>query len=943
MSLRTTEDLGGCASARIGLWRGADERGSTGLVVADGHVARCAFEVPAVPDFGSPRFPDLAGLDEAARVQRVAETQSQLLGALHALGPGFGFSLRYVCAPSPGGAARVRLFLVGRSFDVTEAGAAQGALAFRQVVRASAPEGYRFQEISPAEDGELLSLDAVTALVEIMKPEEVLPAWHDPALCGFPFYYLPRPFAPAENDMVAVCASLIDAAASRPVGHPSPRAFAPSEDSHGPLMVDVTLVPASPLTPVERNEISLWESVCERWARDQKLKVGGGLYSGPTPVEIAADPNADTARKGYADLLSRYGSPHVRCFLYAVRVLSSAPLPADAVGAALAARALSPSCRPQFVALDTRHPAFARALNAARLSYVTPAVCNERFWTLPDAPETLRRLHRLAEVREVAAFFRLPIPGRDGCPGLPTDLGLPETPSASRISTRERPASPPLVLGQFAERGTVLAEGATLSPADLTKHGLIVGTPGSGKTTLCFSLLAQLWEDHRVPFLAIEPAKTEYRALLGHPALEDDLLVFTVGNERVSPFRLNPFEVLPGEAVSEHLSSLLACFHGAFRLFDPLPMILEAALREAYAEKGWSEFGVGGEDPDLVPPMMADLYRHALRLAEGSSYKGETAGNIRGALETRLGSLLRGPRGRCLNTLRSVPMDILMTRPVVLELDALSEEEKALVALFLLTRIRAHAKAHPQYDRPLRHVTLLEEAHVVIGRGDGTGSAERANPQAVAVRLFTRMLAEMRALGEGVLIADQLPTAIAPEAVKLTNLKVMHRVVALEDRQDLGGAMALDPGQVEGAATLPPGASYVFQEGWPKSRLVIERNFKDETGVGVPPPDDAVRERMAPFRESEDAKGAYLPYRTCGALCRACDPKVREEMERWTERKDRAVRERLIAEKAPDPTTVALTEFFRDLPLLKEEPIRTHCAREHFWNAFGGLAKPPER
>jgi hypothetical protein len=911
---------GSCAPARIGLWRGAKERGDAGLVVADGYAARCAFEVPAVPDFGSPRFPDLAGLEEAARVQRVAEAQSQLLAAFHALGPGFGFSLRYACAPSDGVGRRIRLFLVGRSFDPTEIGALRGIEAFRETLRTSAPAGYRFVEISSEDEG-CASLDGAASLVEILKPEEVFPAWHDPALCGFPFYYLPRPFAPAENDMVAFCASLMDSAESS-------------------LIVDVTLVPTPPLTSVERAEVSMWEALCERWGRDQKLKVGGGLYSGPTSVEIAADPNADLARKGYADLLFRYGSPGGRFFLYAVRVLSSGSFPADSVAAALAARALSPSCRPQFVTLDRSHPAFARALNAARLSYVTPAVCNERFWRLSDAPETLRRLHRLAEVREVAAFFRLPIPGRDGCPGLPTDLGLPETPSASSIPARGRPATRPLVLGRFAERGSVSAEEAALSPADLAKHGLIVGTPGSGKTTLCFSLLAQLWEDHRVPFLALEPAKTEYRALLGHPALKDDLLVFTVGNERVSPFRLNPFEVLPGEAVSEHLSSLLACFHGAFRLFDPLPMILEAALREAYEEKGWSEYGVGGEDPDLQPPTMADLHRHALRLAEGSSYKGETAGNIKGALETRLGSLLRGPRGRCLNTLRSVPMDVLMTRPVVMELDALSEEEKALIVLFLLARIRAHAKANPQPGRPLRHVTLLEEAHVVIGRGDGAGGGERANPQAVAVRFFTRMLAEMRALGEGVLIADQLPTAIAPEAVKLTNLKVMHRVVAAEDREDLGGAMVLDPGQVEGAATLPPGASYVFREGWPKSRQVIERNFKEETGVDVPPADDVVRERMEGFQRSEDAKGAYLPYRTCGALCRACEPKVREEMERWTVRKERSVRERLAAETGSDATSVALTEFFRDLPLSKEEPLRTHCAREHFWNAFGSRSKP---
>jgi len=139
-----------------------------------------------------------------------------------------------------------------------------------------------------------------------------------------------------------------------------------------------------------------------------------------------------------------------------------------------------------------------------------------------------------------------------------------------------------------------------------------------------------------------------------------EISIFTVGNELVSPFRMNPFEVLKGVSVSEHISALNACFSGAFSLWDPLPMVLDEAVRSIYADKGWSEYGVGGDDPSLGPPTMEDLYHKALLIAESKSYRGEVAGNIRGAIETRLGALIRGAKGRCFNARRSVPADILM-------------------------------------------------------------------------------------------------------------------------------------------------------------------------------------------------------------------------------------------------------------------------------------------
>ncbi|MCW3052572.1 MAG: hypothetical protein JWN14_1742, partial [Chthonomonadales bacterium] len=553
-------------------------------------------------------------------------------------------------------------------------------------------------------------------------------------------------------------------------------------------------------------------------------------------------------------------------------------------------------------------------------------------------PETLRRIHRMADLREITGFFRLPIPGRDGCPGIALDSGL----STSSGNVGALPSG--VVIGRFIEGTRVTQDEAAFLPNDLAKHGLIVGTPGSGKTSLTFSLLTQLWERHHLPFLVLEPAKTEYRALAMLPCFRENLLVFTVGNERTAPFRFNPFEIQEGVSVAEHISSLNTCFAGAFNLFDPLPMLLDQAIRTCYAERGWSEYEVGGETPGLEPPTMADLYRTALQMAEQSSYKGETMGNIRGALETRLGALLRGPKGRCFNTRRSVPMATLLANPVVLELEALNDEEKALLMLFLLTALRAYARANRKSGGGLQHIVMVEEAHNLIGRGEGQNGGHTANPKEIAVRFFVRMLAEMRALGEGILIADQLPTAIAPEAIKSTNLKVMHRIVAAEDRQELGQAMAFDGGQFQQAALLPPGHSLVFQEGWAQSRLVQEPDFKSlYPETAIPPDDREVKARMDPVLGGASLQPVYLPYRECSALCTLCTPRVREQTERWIERKRPQVAQERQRRPTVDPARIALEEILGDFDAPPEEALRWHCLRVHFQAEISSASTDPKK
>jgi DNA helicase HerA-like ATPase len=108
----------------------------------------------------------------------------------------------------------------------------------------------------------------------------------------------------------------------------------------------------------------------------------------------------------------------------------------------------------------------------------------------------------------------------------------------------------------------------------------------------------------------------------------------------------------------------------------------------------------------------------------------------------------------------------------------------------------------------LDHLAIFEEAHRVL-RAAPPGMAGSGNPQAKMGEMFADILAEIRAYGQGLAIIDQVPAKLVPDALKNTNLKIIHRLVARDDRETMAGTLALTAEQTEVIARLKVGQAIV--------------------------------------------------------------------------------------------------------------------------------------
>jgi len=400
------------------------------------------------------------------------------------------------------------------------------------------------------------------------------------------------------------------------------------------------------------------------------------------------------------------------------------------------------------------------------------------------------------------------------------------------VALPENPIKYPITIGTIIDRGQSTGVWYDIELNNLVKHGLIAGVTGSGKTNTCLFLLQQLWKRYHIPFLVIEPAKSEYRDLIGIKGFED-LQVFTLGDETTAPFRLNPFEAQLDFLIQSHIDYLISLFNAIFILYAPMPYILEQSIYEIYQDKGWNlakNVNPRGNGPEAFPTL-SDLYLKVTEVTERAGWENKIKMDVQASLRTRIKSLRIGSKGLMLDTSKSIKIKQLLNKPTILELQQIGDdEEKAFLMGLIMTKIYEYYRVRSRkgiFSQNLQHLSLIEEAHRLLKNiSTGKISKESSNIREAAVETFCNMLSEVRAYGEGIIIAEQIPTKIATDVIKNTNLKIMHRMVDGEEIKMMGNAMNISAEQSKYITTLESGQAAVYAEGADRPYLIEIPNFK---------------------------------------------------------------------------------------------------------------------
>ena len=369
----------------------------------------------------------------------------------------------------------------------------------------------------------------------------------------------------------------------------------------------------------------------------------------------------------------------------------------------------------------------------------------------------------------------------------------------------------------------------------LPSHLFVAGATGVGKSNFCYQLIDQL-VSRDINIMIIEPAKGEYaRVFGGRKAREKDggdrgkeepeFHVYGTNLLNAPPLRINPFAFPKGITSAEHIERLVAIFNAAWPMYSAMPAIMKDALEEIYRKRGfddiWGDLPEGGSFP-----CFQDLLETLPEIIRNSEYSQEVQGNYIGALVTRVKSLTNGIYN-IIFTDDELSDDELFDRNVIIDISRIgSEETKSLIMGFLITRLSEYRACSGEMNSELRHMTVLEEAHHLLGRHTQASSPDTGNMRGASVELISNAIREMRTYGEGFLIADQSAALMDPSVISNTQTKVFFMMPRREDLSVACDAASLSEVQGKEIAKLPRGVAMVFQNEWTDA-ILCKVNFFD--------------------------------------------------------------------------------------------------------------------
>lgn len=395
--------------------------------------------------------------------------------------------------------------------------------------------------------------------------------------------------------------------------------------------------------------------------------------------------------------------------------------------------------------------------------------------------------------------------------------------------------------------GNLIRDGVPTSlsckvPIDrLSSHALVAGINGSGKTNSILSVLHSL-SISNIPFMVIEPAKTEYVdwALRYNDELYEDqrmglrldespIKIYMPGRNcykrkvdkkelsidfrTTQALRINPFEAIDlGEDsinVLSHIDRIKEIFAAAFPMQDILPVVFENLLYYVYRATGWLTFQ---DNKPKRSPYMTMVHGCIDPVVDSLGYEEKNTMTIKACLNTRLASLMNGWKGEMLDNdvENNTSWKDLFTSPCVINLSAVGDNtDKAFIMSLIMTFLYEYREAEAslsgfEYSNKLRHLVVLEEAHRIMSY-----STNQESPKARSGEMFSNMLSEVRAFGQGLMIVDQVPTRLIPDSIKNTSLKIIHRLVSDDDISALASASGVKEDRTAMISSLAVGEAII--------------------------------------------------------------------------------------------------------------------------------------
>jgi len=778
-----------------------------------------SFCVPEIPDIEKPRSIKDAGGDVAGALQ---DGFMRLLRRVANELPGrVAVTFRFLYAPlSVVHRVQARLNL---SVHLAGSPAATARLA-NHIERGLLSSFYTFKRDQPRP----VPWDRLTALCHLVRRARLLPSLHKPEVNPFalPFYYAVDPL----EANTGCDYSKLDQVLS-------------SLDEHA--CIDIAMEP-----DLVRDELSTNTHYIQR-LRDMNWNTGGaaeGLILPVVPVEGSPDmprvgiepresrmrdPVAEDVFQIHKKLNEDLVLPHVR---FNIRVMAETRDTAKELAHALGNEAFDGGVF-DVLSFSPQDTCFEETLSCAQNGLVAavPSRClyNEDHPRLYDG---LSGLPQLATPERLGGVFRLPYGG-----------------SCRPLRCIRRDTDPPLEIpeqfivfgydeevGYHLPDGTYCGELRGMPLSDTNTHGILVGATRTRKTTTAASLIPQFWK-YRVPSLIIAPIKHDFRflkILADHPdtaarSLADVLEIYSVGDNRLSPFRYNPLEIPAGITRDEHSANLLTCFQASMPVFGPLIALISEAIEDVYeAFEGSYRW-----------PVVADLVEAAERVMNRAGYKGDVDAVLRAAFTVRMRSLCRNAIGTVLSSCISVPsLEHILSTPTLIELEGLPSENASLLTLFVLTGMREHVKTR-RTTGTVMHEFFLDEAHGIAGNTEpATPSEDFPSAASHSAEFFERLSAEIAGYGEGVWVMEQLLTKLASGVTKNARNKMIFNVPDAEEKDGAGDSALLGPVEKEEITRQRAGEAFLYTVGSFRACSVKAASLFDNYPWKPPPTDEELME-----------------------------------------------------------------------------------------------------